>query len=90
MGQQLNQLILIFSHSKNRTQGARINSSYSKKVNTSMVTKNPMIVPGLFNFELIDLFHKCENDIMNGFMDSNAPYSFAENISFAIIKIQKI
>ena len=55
-----------------------------------MVTKNPMIVPGLFNFELIDLFHKCENDIMNGFIDSNAPYSFAENISFAIIKIQKI
>lgn len=55
-----------------------------------MVTKNPMIVPGLFNFELIYLFHKCENGIMNGFMDSNAPYSFAEDISFVIIKIQKI
>ena len=90
MGQQLNQLILIFSYSKNWRQGARINSSYSKKVNTSMVTKNPMIVPGLFNFELIYLFHKCENGIINGFMDSNAPYSFAEDISFVIIKIQKI
>ena len=52
--------------------------------------KNSMNIPGLFNINLINLFYKYEDDNINGFMDNNVLYFYAEDTSFVIIEIQVI
>ena len=49
-----------------------------------------MNIPGLFNINLINLFYKYEDDNINGFMDNNILYFYAEDTSFVIIEIQVI
>ena len=67
-------LNLIFSYLRNQTQSVRINTSYSSGR----------------NIDLIGLFSECEDDKINSYVDDMTPYSCAEDMSSAIIKLQRI
>ena len=49
-----------------------------------------MLGPLLFNIDLVDLFLECEVDNINSYVDDTTPYSFAENMSSVITKLQRI
>ena len=56
-------LKLIFSYLSIRTQGVRINNSYSRKSEVKCgVPQGSLLGPPLFNIDLIDLFFQCEDD----------------------------
>ena len=56
-------LKLIFSYLSNRTQGVRINNSYSRKSEIKYgVPQGSVLGLLLFNIDLTDLFLECEND----------------------------
>ena len=84
-------LKLIFSYLSNRTQGVRINNSYSRKSEIKYVVAQGLVLgPLLFNIDLIDLFLECEDDNISSYADDTTPYSCAQDISSVISELQRI
>ena len=84
-------LKLIFSYLSNRTQGVRINNSYSRKSEIKYgVSQGSVIGLLLFNIDLTDLFLECENDNISSYADDTTPYSCAQDISSVISELQRI
>ena len=84
-------LKLIFSYLSNRTQGVRINNSYSRKSEIKYdVPQGSVLGPLLFNIDLIDLFLECEDDNISSYADDTTPYSCAQDISSVISELQRI
>ena len=76
---------LIFSYLSNRTEGVRINNSYSRKSDTKYGVPQGL-VPGplLLNIDLIDLFLQCEDDNIASYADDTSPYFCERDISSVI------
>ena len=76
---------LIFSYLSNRTEGVRINNSYSRKSDTKYGVPQGL-VPGplLLNIDLIDLFAQCEDDNIASYADDTSPYFCERDISSVI------
>ena len=69
-------LKLFFSYLSNRTQGIRINNSYSKKSEIKYgVPQGSVLAQLLFNIDLIDLLLEYENDKIRSYADDTTPYS---------------
>ena len=84
-------LKLIFSYLSNRTQGVRINNSYSRKSEIKYdVPQGSVLGPLLFNIDLIDLFLECEDDNISSYADDTTPYSCAQDISSVISELRRI
>ena len=84
-------LKLIFSCLGNRTQGVKINNSYSRKSDIKYgVPQGSMLGPLLLNIEMIDLILECKDDNITSYADDTTPYSCAEVISSVISKLQRI
>ena len=84
-------LKLIFSYLSNRTQGVRINNSYSRKSEIKyVVPQGSVLGPLLFNIDLIDLFLECEDDNISSYADDTTPYSCAQDISSVISELRRI
>ena len=84
-------LKLIFSYLSNRTQGVRINNSYSRKSEIKYdVPQGSVLGPLLFNIDLIDLFLECEDDNISSYADDTTPYSCAQDIPSVISELQRI
>ena len=84
-------LKLIFSYLSNRTQGVRINNSYSRKSEIKyIVAQGSVLGPLLFNIDLIDLFLECEDDNISSYADDTTPYSCAQDISSVISELRRI
>ena len=82
---------LIFSYLSNRTQGVRINNSYSRKSDIKHgVPQGSVLGPLLFNINLIGLFFECEDDNITSYADDTTPYSHAQDISSVISELQRI
>ena len=78
-------LKLIFYYLSNRTQGVRINNSYSRKTDIKYgVPPDSVLGLLLFNIDLIDLFLECEDDNITSRNDDTTPYSGAQDISSVI------
>ena len=75
----------------NRTQGVRINSSYSTKSEIKYgVPQGLVLGPLLSNIDLIDLFLECENDNISNYADDTTLYSCAQDISSVTSELQSI
>ena len=84
-------LKLIFSYLSNRTQGVKVNKSYSKKSEIKYVVPQASVLgPLLCNIDLIDLFLECEDDNISSYADDTTPYSCLQDISFVISELQRI
>ena len=84
-------LKLIFSYLSNRTQGVRINNSYSRKSEIKYgVPQGSVLGPLLFNIDLIDLFLECEDDNITSYADDTTPYFCAQDIPSVISELQRI
>ena len=76
---------LIFSYLSNRTEGVRINNSYSRKSDTKYgVPQGLVLGPLLLNIDLIDLFPQCEDDNIASYADDTSPYFCERDISSVI------
>ena len=84
-------LKLIFSYLSNRTQGVKVNNSYSKKSEIKYVVPQASVLGSLLcNIDLIDLFLECEDDNISSYADGTTPYSCLQDISFVISELQRI
>ena len=84
-------LKLIFFYLSNRTQGVRINNSYSRKSDIKYVVQQGSVLgPLLFNIDLIDLFLECEDDNITSYADDTTLYSCAQDISSVISELHRI
>ena len=84
-------LKLSFSDLRNRTQGVRINNSYSRKSYIKYsVPQGSVLEPLLFNINLINLFLECEDDNISSYADDTNPYSCAQDISSVISGLQRV
>lgn len=84
-------LKLIFSYLSNRTQGVKVNNSYSKKSEIKYgVSQGSVLALLLFNIDLIDLLLEWEDHNISSYSDDTTPYSYAQDISSVISKLQRI
>ena len=82
-------LKLIFSYLSNRTQGVRINNSYSRKSDIKYGSPQGLVLLSLlFNIDLIDLFLECEDDNFTSYADDTTPC--AQDVSSVISELQGI
>ena len=84
-------LNVISSYLKYRTQRTKINDCFSTRSNIEYgVPQGSILGPLLFNINMIDLFHECEeNDIAN-YADDTTPYSCGTDIPTVISELQDI
>ena len=82
---------ICFSCLNNRTQGVRINNTYSGKSDIKYSVPQGLVLgPLLFNTDLIDLFLECEDDGIISYADGATSYSCAKDISSIISELQRI
>ena len=67
----------------------RINNNYSNKCKVMYgIPRGPVLGLLLFNIDLIGLFLECEDDDINSHADDTIPYSWAEDVSSVMTKLQ--
>ena len=75
LGISLSTLNLIYSYLSNRTQRIKINNSFSRRNSIEYgVPQGSALGPLLFNIDLTDLFHECEDSNIANYADDTTPY----------------
>ena len=75
LGISLSTLNLIYSYLSNRTQRIKINNSFSRRNSIEYgVPQGSALGPLLFNIDLTDLFHECEDSNTANYADDTTPY----------------
>ena len=81
-------LNVFFSYLKHRTQGTKINDCFSTRLNIEHgVPQGSILGPILFNINMLDLFHECEENNIANYANDTTPCSCGTDIPTVISEL---